>query len=342
MKIPERAKQLYNSDQKIEFLKSQKEHIIDNIISIFMLTQPYEASYDKDVVNFTTPEIKTMLASYTLSLDTLKFRIAYLRTYARFCIQNNYVASSVTPLSEIGSNIIDETFSIKPPAQYKTKYEFLEMMEDLELNDHKNHIAFILKYNGVEDDEMLRIKISDLQESSINVVNKNGFERNVVIDNADHDMENLRKSISLNPDFDGEYIFGRRKNGNIRSENFIRNLLGYGVNRSLPEFNRFSPKDIVNSGWMNYLITLCANHGIRSLNELGDNTNIFNKLSEKYKKKSFNFITNKGIKKLNSVDKFYIKNELQKNGVEDIANENPAYLEFNEATRIKYPDALIK
>lgn len=161
----------YNPERKqwyIDWCKENKyeESTIVLLKRIFNSTALSEVTFKKDVAEFNNDEVVDLLKSYnSKSPMRLKTLVYYLRHYYQWCYDKGIVTNIINPYDERTTDIIIK--NIIPEDVYKDKYFTKKQVKDWvenKLSDNINRFILIGYFYGLSDEELINLKISDLNE----------------------------------------------------------------------------------------------------------------------------------------------------------------------------------
>jgi len=160
---------MYNSDQKIRYMNNCRfeDTTIKLIEKIFNAAQIEEEQYGKDLSEFNQIEVTDLLKSFnSKSPRRLKSNCFYFNDYYLWCYEEGLVDSIVNPYEK---DIIDAIVSdIIPTKQLNDKFFLKDDITDSyfpNIPDVSNKFILYAHFLGIKTDELINLKISDLNYS---------------------------------------------------------------------------------------------------------------------------------------------------------------------------------
>lgn len=222
-------------DKFIEYMKDEsmsENTYLSYARDVKLFEKYYNDSYGEKMQNLTHSDI-SMYKSFLLkggnSASTVNRKLAALKMYNRFLIDNNMQSSIV---------IKDKDYiKIQKPVIRKKipTLKEVDKLKHFSSQDIKNAkrdycIIVIFLYGGLRESELVNIKIADVKLSSrfINIIGKGNKFRQVIINNLMYDAieDYLKERKEMN--IKNPYLFIGQKNQNTKSplsRNFCNRLL---------------------------------------------------------------------------------------------------------------------
>lgn len=174
---------MHNSEQKMRYLEkcNYEESTIELIGSIFNSIQMTEDYFNKDASNFSQLEVIDMLKNFnSKSKKRLKSVCVFLSSYYNWCYDEGMVDNLANPFDSRITDIIIDGLITKEDLEGKFfNREQMLGYKDLILNVSNQFIVYGL-YIGIKSEELIRLKIEDLDENTASVKLESG--RVVIVD----------------------------------------------------------------------------------------------------------------------------------------------------------------
>lgn len=102
---------MYNEEQKMRFITERSTEAIlpNNFLKlIFDISEPFEVEYNKDICQFTSPEILSFYRVQNIkSLDRITNINSQLNCYAGWCMQQNLIKDGMNHFAEMNLDILN-------------------------------------------------------------------------------------------------------------------------------------------------------------------------------------------------------------------------------------------
>lgn len=169
---------MYNSDQKIRYMNNCRfeNTTIDLIEKIFNATQLEEEQYGKDLVEFNQIEVTDLLKSFnSKSPQRLRSNCFYLNDYYLWCYNEGLVESIINPYEkDIIDAIVDDIIPIEQLCgRFFSKEDVVEVYMP-NILDVSNKFILYASFYGIKMDELINLKMSDLNYDNHTVTLING------------------------------------------------------------------------------------------------------------------------------------------------------------------------
>lgn len=156
------VKEWYLSEVKSTF----KQATMKSIESLFRKTAPYEFELNKDICNFTTENIYTMMKRFnSASVNSLDKYTKLLGLYVQWCNQHNMVIDAQNHFLEIKEEQLALcTNIIKKQRKVLTRQQILELATRLQAMDAMVLLAFFEGFEGYQFSEIRNLRYRDFND----------------------------------------------------------------------------------------------------------------------------------------------------------------------------------
>lgn len=200
---------MYNEDQKRKFILSYTNSMNTAATAevIFNVTERFEREWGADICTKNEEEILPAVTKVSgLRLKSNDIRFAVLRQYSRWCIQQGIAGAcdGLQKIREVGLDKIREQTIANP----KHLQDYLDVICDPEERQSTDNIVRCycwLAYSGVEEDDILDIKCSDVDLQNMVILYEKGFNEIKIYDEAFKAFKNcveLDEFIFIHPKFE--------------------------------------------------------------------------------------------------------------------------------------------
>ena len=172
---------MYNEERKREYLRYIVEDLgqtPQSITALFRKTDSYEELLNKDVCDFTFPEIDKLLSVFSASsVNAIRKNISVLRTYTDWCCSCNISIDNINHYDEINMKVENlQKYLNKEKSVCPNRKQVLEDISEFRNNSDK--FLILALFEGVRTEEvgeLFQVKISKLNGNILTF--ENGEER---------------------------------------------------------------------------------------------------------------------------------------------------------------------
>lgn len=287
----------YNHAQKTRFLEIIDKEQYPELYweRLFEKSKDREERYNKDLCNFTTPEIIEFFKYVdTASVDTLNVMRINLVKYGDWCLENTLINDNQNHFREITNEMIGNCVSnIKLKNSIVTREQLNELL--FKLDNYTDRFVFMSIFEGITGKALVEIsnmKISDINTSNNTVRLCTGRIINIseqFIDIAKeaneqslyYDSSGRKYNLESRDAIYKQMIKSKKDKMSIPSEEQLGRQLARVVKASRNHGYYLSVKSLHDSGAINMINDICKEHNISAENVLYDN-NYFNIIHNKY------------------------------------------------------------
>ena len=164
---------MYNEDIKIKFIKDYTDSINTAKVcaTVFDVLEPYEQEWKADLCTKSAEELQPVIDSITgLRVRSKWMRLIVLKDYVKWCIGMNIpgACDGMLKITTIGLDKIKHQ-TVASPLQLQMYLNDICDPESDETVDNIYRCFYWLAYGGVEEEDILNIKCSDVDLSSMTV-----------------------------------------------------------------------------------------------------------------------------------------------------------------------------
>lgn len=160
---------MYNEERKRSFIRFKKDttELANNIITCFNDAEIFEEKYEKDLCDWTAPEIVGYLKYInTTKAGTLTVLVNMLRIYTDWCLSNSLVQDHQNHYYEVTQDIIDGCIDTTSLSSAIVTREFL--LKKLEyVYNAADKFVLLGSFEGIRTMDFPGIKISDIKGNSL-------------------------------------------------------------------------------------------------------------------------------------------------------------------------------
>lgn len=201
--------EMYNEDQKRKFILSYTKSINTATIAetVFNVTEEFERKWNADICTKSEEEVMPAVTKASgLRLKSNDIRFAILRQYSKWCIQQGIAGAcdGLQKIREIGLDKIREQ-TIANPKHLQDYLDVICEPEEKQSTDNIVRCYCWLAYSGVEEDDILDIKCSDVDLQNRVIRYEKGFNEIKIYDEAFKAFKNcaeLDEFLFIHPKFE--------------------------------------------------------------------------------------------------------------------------------------------
>lgn len=226
---------MYNAEQKTRFIKERIDSVTvrDAALSVFNATERFEREAGKDIVTMDASEFQAVFDKISGIRDKSKSMPRHiLRSYSDWALENG-IPDATNAARQVDSAGIQrlKTEMLRNPKQLQVFLDQICVPESEETNDNAIRSFYWLAYSGIEDTEVLSVRVSEPDFS--NMVIRHGGEEFPIYREAIPALKNcveLKQFRYDHPNFkEGTIVYRDRVPGDVL-------LRGY---RSVPSLSTF-------------------------------------------------------------------------------------------------------
>lgn len=160
---------MYNEERKRSFIRFKQDttELANNIITCFNDAEIFEEKYEKDLCDWTAPEIVGYLKYInTTKAGTLTVLVNMLRIYTDWCLSNSLVQDHQNHYYEVTQDIIDGCIDTTSLSSAIITREFL--LKKLEyVYNAADKFVLLGSFEGIRTMDFPAIKMSDIKGNSL-------------------------------------------------------------------------------------------------------------------------------------------------------------------------------
>lgn len=160
---------MYSEERKRSFIRFKKDttELANNIITCFNDAEIFEEKYEKDLCDWTAPEIVGYLKYInTTKAGTLTVLVNMLRIYTDWCLSNSLVQDHQNHYYEVTQDIIDGCIDTTSLSSAIITREFL--LKKLEyVYNAADRFVLLGSFEGIRTMDFPAIKMSDIKGNSL-------------------------------------------------------------------------------------------------------------------------------------------------------------------------------
>ena len=160
---------MYNEERKRSFIRFKQDttELANNIISCFNDAEIFEEKYEKDLCDWTAPEIVGYLKYInTTKASTLTVLVNMLRIYTDWCLSNSLVQDHQNHYYEVTQEIIDSCIDAVSLADGILTRDFLLQKLEYAYNA-ADKFVLLGSFEGIRTMDFPVIRISDIKGNSL-------------------------------------------------------------------------------------------------------------------------------------------------------------------------------
>lgn len=288
---------IYNPTQKTRFLETIDKDQYPELYweRLFEKSKDREERYNKDLCNFTTPQIIEFFKYVdTASIDTLNVMRINLIKYGDWCLENTLIDDNQNHFYEITNEIIGNCVSnIKLKNSIVTREQFNEFL--FKLDNYTDRFVFICIFEGITGknlSDISNIKLADIDKKSKTAKLYSGRIINVsqlfvdIAEEANNQKmyyDTLGRKYMLEPkDTIYRQMIKSQKQNILLTEEKLRIRISRVIKISENYGYHFSVKSLYDSGLIDMINTLSEQNDISAADVLYD-SKLFEKIYNKYR-----------------------------------------------------------
>ena len=165
---------MYNADQKTRFVSQFSESIAmrNFAMLVFNASEPYEERYGRDVYAMNAEEIRPVIDQIAGMRARSSHKPMYvLREYVKWCRENGIpdVSNAVFEITDAGEEKLRRR-TVRNPRHLQTYLDFICEPESENTFDNTIRAYFWLAYAGMEKEDILRLRVTDVYLAGMRVV----------------------------------------------------------------------------------------------------------------------------------------------------------------------------
>lgn len=226
---------MYNQSIKEEYLVSKSKSIQYILSNIFVKSEIYEETKEKDICNFTENEILEFLTGFaSISLNTIASYTSLLRSYTQWCCDNNINGNYINHFNMITLKMMNNCINKIVENEKIISFEELhKVMKDI-VNVCDKALIYSIFYGicGKDCVELTEIRSNDIDMNNQKI--KLSTEREICIpidlcymlryscDTYDYILTSSGRLDSLSLDINDKSPFKRRSNARYSTQDKAR------------------------------------------------------------------------------------------------------------------------
>lgn len=169
---------MFNRELKERFIKGYSASISvrDTCLSIFNITEKYEIGWDADICTKDTKDVQPIIDEISGLRTRGKIsRVGVLKEYAKWCLSEGvpYACDGLLHVDVTGSSKI-KTQMVANPIQLQSYLDVICDAESEQTLDNIYRCYYWLAYGGVSEEDIFKIKVSDVDLTEMMVNYKDG------------------------------------------------------------------------------------------------------------------------------------------------------------------------
>ena len=200
---------MYNENQKKQFILSytQSAYTAKNATSLFNIIEEFERKWDADICTKDGDELPEVLSKIVgLRLRSNDSRLSILRSYGKWCRDQQIpgACDGLENIKEVGLNKVKEQ-TVPDPWHLQEYLDVICDPEEKQTTDNIVRCYCWLAYSGVEEEDILNIKCSDVDLHNKRINYENGICETEIYDEAIKAFRNcveLDEFMFIHPKFE--------------------------------------------------------------------------------------------------------------------------------------------